>query len=184
MFQKKHINKFLASTQSRDTPANLFMFMCCFFPWFSNLWNFQRFPGNFPDFPGSSLDFPRSSPEVGPFSGKPGTLSWLAQNFLWKKPCSTEGPCWVFWDPALKVSQIRADLSPLVADFGRLVAISRWLVTTSRRLVAISRHWGCFWPFLMILGIVPFPRALSRQGKMQEFFDKFKAGLRTHKPWA
>ena len=32
----------------------------------------------------------------------------------------------------------------------------------------------------MIFGIVLFPRALSRQGKTQEFFDKFKAGIRTH----
>ena len=29
--KKKHINNFLAPTQSRDTPANLFMFMCFFF---------------------------------------------------------------------------------------------------------------------------------------------------------
>ena len=28
--KKKHINKFLAPTQSRDNPANLFMFMCVF----------------------------------------------------------------------------------------------------------------------------------------------------------
>ena len=32
MTRKKHINKFLAPTQSRDSPANLFMFMCFFFP--------------------------------------------------------------------------------------------------------------------------------------------------------
>ena len=31
MTRKKHINNFLAPTQSRDNPANLFMFMC-FFP--------------------------------------------------------------------------------------------------------------------------------------------------------
>ena len=31
--KKKHINKNLAPTQSRDNPANLFMFMCSFFPW-------------------------------------------------------------------------------------------------------------------------------------------------------
>ena len=36
MAQKKHINKFLAPTQSRDNPANLFMFMCFFFPWKKN----------------------------------------------------------------------------------------------------------------------------------------------------
>ena len=30
--KKKHINKFLAPTQSRDNPANLFMFMCFSFP--------------------------------------------------------------------------------------------------------------------------------------------------------
>ena len=29
---KKHINKILAPTQSRDNPANLFMFMCFSFP--------------------------------------------------------------------------------------------------------------------------------------------------------
>ena len=29
---KKHINNFSAPTQSRDNPANLFMFMCFFFP--------------------------------------------------------------------------------------------------------------------------------------------------------
>ena len=29
---KKYINKFLAPTQSQDNPANLFMFMCFFFP--------------------------------------------------------------------------------------------------------------------------------------------------------
>ena len=34
MTRKKHINKFLAPTQSRDNPANLFMFMCFFFPRF------------------------------------------------------------------------------------------------------------------------------------------------------
>ena len=28
--EKKHINKFLAPTQSRDNPAKLFMFMCFF----------------------------------------------------------------------------------------------------------------------------------------------------------
>ena len=28
MTRKKHINNFLASTQSRDNPANMFMFMC------------------------------------------------------------------------------------------------------------------------------------------------------------
>ena len=32
MTRKKHINKFLAPTRSRDNPANLFMFMCFFFP--------------------------------------------------------------------------------------------------------------------------------------------------------
>ena len=32
----------------------------------------------------------------------------------------------------------------------------------------------------MIFGIVVFPNALVETGKMQEFFDKFKAGLRTH----
>ena len=32
MTRKKHINKFLAPTQSRDNPANLLMFMCFFFP--------------------------------------------------------------------------------------------------------------------------------------------------------
>ena len=31
MTRKKHINKILAPTQSRDNPANLFMFMCFFF---------------------------------------------------------------------------------------------------------------------------------------------------------
>ena len=31
--KRKHINNFLAPTQSRDNPANLFMFMCFFFPW-------------------------------------------------------------------------------------------------------------------------------------------------------
>ena len=35
----------------------------------------------------------------------------------------------------------------------------------------------------MIFGIVLFPRGLSRQGKTQEFFDKFKAGIRTHEKW-
>ena len=30
--KKKHINKFLAPTQSRDNPENLFMFMCFSFP--------------------------------------------------------------------------------------------------------------------------------------------------------
>ena len=30
--EKKHINNFLAPTQSRDNPANLFMFMCFSFP--------------------------------------------------------------------------------------------------------------------------------------------------------
>ena len=34
MTRKKHINNFLAPTQSRDNPANLLMFMCFFFPWF------------------------------------------------------------------------------------------------------------------------------------------------------
>ena len=33
MTRKKHINKFLAPTQSRDNPANLFMFMCFSFFW-------------------------------------------------------------------------------------------------------------------------------------------------------
>ena len=32
MTRKKHINKFLAPTQSRDNPANLFMFVCFLFP--------------------------------------------------------------------------------------------------------------------------------------------------------
>ena len=50
-----------------------------------------------------------------------------------------------------------------------------------RRWVAISRHWGLFGPFLVIFGIVVIPMSWSRQGKTQEFFDKFKAGLRTHK---
>ena len=31
----------------------------------------------------------------------------------------------------------------------------------------------------MVFGLVVFPMPLSRQGKTQEFFDKFKAGLRT-----
>ena len=33
----------------------------------------------------------------------------------------------------------------------------------------------------MIFGIAVFPMPWSRQGNTQEFFDKFKAGLRTHK---
>ena len=41
--KKKHINKFLAPTQSRDNPANLFMFMCVFFPWSSFFFG-RRFP--------------------------------------------------------------------------------------------------------------------------------------------
>ena len=36
MTRKQHIKKILAPTQSRDNPANLFMFMCFVFPW--NLW--------------------------------------------------------------------------------------------------------------------------------------------------
>ena len=32
MTRKKHINKFLAPAQSRDNPANVFMFMCFSFP--------------------------------------------------------------------------------------------------------------------------------------------------------
>ena len=78
------------------------------------------------------------------------------------------------------MSQIQADWSLLVADFGRLVAISRRLVTISRRLVAISFHWDFlaiprdFWYCCLHNGLV-------ETGKTQDFFDKFKAGLRTHK---
>ena len=52
-----------------------------------SLWNLtaiQGFPGSFPNFPGSSTDFSGSSgtsPEAAASSGKPDTLSWLAETF-------------------------------------------------------------------------------------------------------